>query len=348
MRRTAIIFAIAALLFGSAAYGSKKPRVSTVSATSSHKKAPHSAKRAASRSSAHSSSFSHRFHFRHAVKTVPVRKLAPPQETAAAPDPPEVVESASLRKSRVAMPTPLRGSYESLVRQNERSEAADGLERIEDDDDLADRIAGGMLVPVPVSAALNINGNLPENRRYCRPWTATFLSDLARAHAAEFHTPLLVTSAVRTVEYQKRLGRVNGNAAAAEGDIASPHLTGGTIDIAKQGLSRQEVAWMRARLLPLQDAGKIDVAEEFQQSCFHITVYKSYAPPNPERNAPVQATAAPATEQQSQTSKAILKRKKTGHRKPAKATPDQPKPVETEPERQTAPAPPAEAPVEGL
>jgi len=244
------------------------------------------------------------------------------------------------------MPPPLRGSYESLVRQNEKSEAADGLERIEDDDDLADRIAGGLLVPVPVSASLTINGNLPENRRYCRPWTATFLSDLARAHAAQFHSPLLVTSAVRTVEYQKQLGRVNGNAAAAEGDIASPHLTGGTIDIAKQGLSRQEIAWMRARLLPLQSAGKIDVEEEFKQSCFHITVYKSYAPATLELTTPVEATATPSTEQQGQTSKAIPKRQKTAHRKPAKAKPNQPKPEEPE-QQQTAPALPAETPVEG-
>ena len=70
--------------------------------------------------------------------------------------------------------------------------------------------------------------------------------------------------------------KVNGNATAAEGDIASPHLTGATIDIAKQGMTRQEIGWMRAWLLPLEKAGKIDVEEEFQQSCFHITVYKSY------------------------------------------------------------------------
>jgi hypothetical protein len=37
-----------------------------------------------------------------------------------------------------------------------------GLERIEDEDDLADRIARKMLVPVPASAALTVNENLPE------------------------------------------------------------------------------------------------------------------------------------------------------------------------------------------
>ncbi len=142
-------------------------------------------------------------------------------------------EAVSRRKARVAMPPPLRGSYASLIRQNEKTED-DNLERIEDDADLADRIARKMLVPVPSSASLTINGNLPENYRYCRPWTARFLADLARVHEVAFHRPLEVSSAVRTVEYQKRLMESNGNAAAAEGDIASPHLTGATIDIAKQ------------------------------------------------------------------------------------------------------------------
>jgi hypothetical protein len=178
------------------------------------------------------------------------------------------------------MPPPLLGSLSSLERQNERADA-EGLERIEDEEDLSDRIARKFLVPVPVSAALSVNEGLPEHHRYCRPWTARFLADLARAHAAVFHAPLEVSSAVRTVEYQKRLMAVNGNAAAAEGDIVSPHLTGATIDIAKKWMSRQEVGWMRYWLLPLQAAGKIDVEEEFQQACFHITVYKSYVPPRP-------------------------------------------------------------------
>jgi hypothetical protein len=189
-------------------------------------------------------------------------------------------EEASLQVPRGRMPAPLRGSLKSLERQNARLDA-DELERIEDEDDLAARIANKLLVPLPASSALTVNADLPENHRYCRPWTARFLADLARAHAAAFHRPLEVSSAVRTVEYQKRLMGSNGNAAAAEGDIVSPHLSGATVDIAKSGLSRQEMAWMRRRLAGLQAAGKIDVEEEFQQACFHITVYKSYAPARP-------------------------------------------------------------------
>jgi len=177
------------------------------------------------------------------------------------------------------------------VHQNEMAEA-DGLERILDDADLEDRIAHGSLVPVPTSSALHINTDLPENRRYCRPWTAKFLMDLSHAHSARFAGGTLeVTSAVRTVEYQRQLRRINGNAASADGDIASPHLTGGTIDIAKAGMTSKEIGWIRAWLIPLEQQGKIDVEEEFRQSCFHISVYKSYEEPKPASHLPL--TAAP-------------------------------------------------------
>jgi hypothetical protein len=198
--------------------------------------------------------------------------------------------TASLRIERMA--SPLRGSAESLERQNTKTEA-DGLERILDDDDLADRVARKQLIPLPASPTLGVTSIQPENRRFCRPWTAAFLVDLDHAHAEQFHGVMQVSSAVRTVEFQKKLMRRNKNAAPADGDIASPHLTGATIDIAKSGLSRQEKDWMRSYLLPLQEAGKIDVEEEFRQACFHITVYKSYV--MPEGTQPLWAVPEPGT-----------------------------------------------------
>jgi hypothetical protein len=186
----------------------------------------------------------------------------------------ELLEKTSF-DVRGAMPAPLKGSTASLVRQNTRL-IDDGLERIEDEHDLESRIAHRLLVPVPTSSMLSINQDIPLPRRYCRPWTARFLADLARLHYDAFHRPLIVSSAVRTVDYQKRLMGVNGNAARAEGDIVSPHLTGAAVDLPKEIFSRQEMAWMRSKLAALQDAGKIDVEEEFQQTCFHITVYKNY------------------------------------------------------------------------
>jgi Family of unknown function (DUF5715) len=194
----------------------------------------------------------------------------------------EAPESASLklpeRPLAIMNLPPLRGTHESLVRQNERAEQ-DGLLRVKDDADLNTLRHAGSLVALPETASMHVDGRLPMNRRYCRTWTGQFLADLARAHYERFHTPLQVNSAVRTIEYQRHLLHINGNAAPAEGDVASPHLTGAAVDIAKKGLSRSEVAWMRAYLLPLQMAGKIDVEEEFKQSCFHISVYKAYGTP---------------------------------------------------------------------
>ncbi len=187
----------------------------------------------------------------------------------------------------------LRGTHDSLVRQNARAEQ-DSLERIEDDSDLQDRIARGLLVRVPESGGLIVNPGLPEDRRYCRPWTAGFLADLGRGYEAKFHKPLIVSSAVRTVEYQKRLMRTNHNAAEAEGDIVSPHLTGATIDIAKSGLSKKEMLWMRNQLLNYQNAGVLDVEEEFRQRCFHITVYKNYAA-GEQSHRPSKVATAPST-----------------------------------------------------
>lgn len=182
-----------------------------------------------------------------------------------------------MRDGHLYVPPPLVGSRASLLRQNERGEA-EGLKRIQNVAQLDAMRRDGQLVPLPLSERLLVNRDLPVDRRCTRPWTAKFLTDLARAHYIRFDRPLQVNSAVRTVRFQRRLMRVNGNAAPATGDIASPHLLGATIDIGKRGLSLSEVAWMRAYLLPLEEAGKIDVEEEFYQSCFHITVYKSYVP----------------------------------------------------------------------
>ncbi|MBS1804827.1 MAG: hypothetical protein JST28_15805 [Acidobacteria bacterium] len=219
--------------------------------------------------------------------------LATPPDGETAPV--AVGQIASLNVPRVYGRYALRGTRDSLVRQNERVEL-ESLERIEDDIDLQNRISSGSLVRVPETSGLKVNAGLPEERRYCRQWTADFLSDLSRAHEAQFHKPLIVSSAVRTVEYQKHLMRVNRNAADAEGDIVSPHLTGATIDIAKSGLSRREMQWMRDHLFAYQTAGVIDVEEEFRQRCFHITVYKNYSPassPSGPHHDPVPQTVPP-------------------------------------------------------
>jgi len=203
-------------------------------------------------------------------------------------------------RGRLVMPAALVGSHEILVRQNEMADQ-EGLGRVQDDADLDGMRQKRMLVALPASEALRIDDRLPGNRRYCRPWTAQFLATMARAHFDRFHTPLQVNSAVRTVAFQLRLQRTNGNAAPAEGDTASPHLTGQAVDIAKRGLSLAEIAWLRGYLLPLIQEGRADVEEEFQQSCFHISIYRRYLPPETQpqhlaassRGTPALAVALP-------------------------------------------------------
>ncbi len=205
---------------------------------------------------------------------------------------PAMVPLVYNKRGRLIMPAALKGSHDILVHQNEMADA-EGLDRIQDDDDLARKVAKRQLVALPVSAMLHVDERLPENRRYCRPWVAKFMTDIARAHYARFHTPLQVNSAVRTVEFQERLRRTNGNAAPVDGDIASPHLTGFAVDIAKHPLSQTEIAWMRGYLLPLEQQGKIDVEEEFQQACFHMSVYTKYMPApsiSPKRSQPASST----------------------------------------------------------
>ncbi len=190
---------------------------------------------------------------------------------------PEPLVSLYDKRGRLVVPPAMKGSHEVLVHQNVMADS-DGLERVQDDEDLSRMRASHMLVALPDNDGLQTDERLPENRRYCRPWTAAFLTALARAHYARFHTALQVNSAVRTVEFQQRLIRTNGNAAPAEGETASPHLTGQAVDLAKHGLSMTEIAWLRGYLLPLVQEGKVDVEEEFQQACFHISVYRKYLP----------------------------------------------------------------------
>jgi hypothetical protein len=188
-----------------------------------------------------------------------------------------VVLPGIYRYGRLVVPPPMRGTREILVHQNLMADE-EGLSRIQDDFDLRRMRADRMLVDLPESASLHVNPELASDRRCARPWAVRFAVQMARSYYARFHVPLQVNSAVRTVDYQIRLRRVNGNAAGIGGETGSPHLTGEAIDFGKREMSTAQIAWMRTYLRPLMQAGKVDVEEEFQQACFHISVYRSYAP----------------------------------------------------------------------
>lgn len=200
---------------------------------------------------------------------------------------------ARLRRLRFYGPpvTPeLRGSRDSLLKQNSEIDRA-GLERIEDEDQLLELETSGALVPLTESKSLLVSTQLKETHRYCRPWTAQFASDLGRDFYTTFHRPLEVTSAVRTAEQQRHLMRINGNAAPAEGDIASSHLAGTTVDIGRRGLTRKEHKWVEGYLERLKEQDLIEPEEERRQACFHVMVSNRYPVP---AEAPVKASETAA------------------------------------------------------
>jgi hypothetical protein len=162
-----------------------------------------------------------------------------------------------------------------MLRQNDEIDRLK-LDRIYDDQQLEDLELRGELVSLHDSKSLQVASNLELNRRFCRPWTRSFLEDLSQAFYTEFHQPIQVTSAVRTVKQQARLRMSNQNAAPIDGDTASSHLAGLSIDLGKRPMSRKQRAWVDQYVLKLQQLGLVEAAEERRQACYHIMVSDRY------------------------------------------------------------------------
>lgn len=180
------------------------------------------------------------------------------------------------RARRIAWNPLLKGSHESMVRQNEEIDRLQ-LPRIQDDDELNERIANDELVPIGERPGLRIAANLKPNRRYCKPWTRDFVEDLGEAYSNEFGSSIQVNSAIRTASQQKKLRRHNRNAAPIDGDTASSHLAGLTVDIGKRGLTKKQHKWIESYFAKLRELGLIEVAEERRQACFHVMVSERYS-----------------------------------------------------------------------
>jgi hypothetical protein len=176
---------------------------------------------------------------------------------------------------RVAWNPVLRGSMDSMVRQNEEIDRLQ-LPRIADNEQLIELERTQELIPIQETRALRVNPSLQSDKRYCRPWCNQFLQDMSEAYYKEFRVPLQVNSAVRTMEQQQKLRRSNHNAAPEVGEHASSHLAGITVDLAKRGLTRAQHAWVEEYLKNLRDQGLVEAAEERRQACFHVMVSDRY------------------------------------------------------------------------
>jgi hypothetical protein len=137
--------------------------------------------------------------------------------------------------------------------------------------------ASQALLPIRTSESLRFDPRLDPSRRFSRPWTRDFTEDLGQAYYHRFHQQIQVNSAVRTVKVQKKLRRHNRNAAPSDGDTASSHLAGVTVDLQRRGMSRPQIRWMEHYLFYMKALGLVEPEEERHQWVFHIMVSGRYA-----------------------------------------------------------------------
>jgi uncharacterized protein DUF5715 len=186
-----------------------------------------------------------------------------------------------------------RPSHESLLLQNAEINRLD-LPRIQDDDELEALKTSGALLPIRSGDTLRFDPRLDPSRRYSRPWTRDFTEDMSLAYFHRFHQQIQVNSAVRTVKVQKKLRRHNRNAAPADGDTASSHLAGVTVDLQRRGMSKEQVRWMEHYLFYMKALGLVEPEEERHQWVFHIMVSGRYSEwRNTQDIVPVERPARP-------------------------------------------------------
>jgi len=198
-----------------------------------------------------------------------------------------------------------RPSHESLLIQNAEVNRLN-LPRIQDETELEALKADGSLVEIIPGDSLRIEHSLDPTRRFCRPWTLSFVNDLGQAYYNRFHEQIQVNSAVRTVKVQKKLRRHNRNAAPWEGETASSHLAGVTVDLQRRGMSKQQIVWMEHYLFYMKALGLVEPEEERRHWCFHVMVSGHYNEwretqsivpmDRPEEDKPETPTVNPATE----------------------------------------------------
>jgi len=169
-----------------------------------------------------------------------------------------------------------RPSHESLLIQNAEIDRLD-LPRIQDETELEALKADGSLLEIKPGETLRFDPRLDPSRRFCRSWTLDFVNDLSQAYYHRFRDQIQVNSAVRTVRVQKKLRRHNRNAAPADGDTASSHLAGVTVDLQRRGLRKEQVRWMEHYLFYMKSLGLVEPEEERRHWCFHIMVSGHYS-----------------------------------------------------------------------
>jgi len=104
---------------------------------------------------------------------------------------------------------------------------------------------------------------------FVRPEARDVLLKVARAYHERFHRLLPVTSLVRSQRYQRRLSRVNPNAALVD---SAPHTTGMAFDISYKYLASDEQNFVMATLAEMEREGRVEALRE-RRNHFHVYAF---------------------------------------------------------------------------
>ena len=102
-----------------------------------------------------------------------------------------------------------------------------------------------------------------------RPEARDVLLEVARAYHHRFDRLLPVTSLVRSQRYQRRLSRVNPNAALVD---TAPHTTGMAFDISYKYMPNGEQSFVMETLAGMEREGRVETLRE-KRNHFHVYAF---------------------------------------------------------------------------
>lgn|SRR3989338_3206547 len=150
-------------------------------------------------------------------------------------------------------------------------------------DTLVKFIGRGILVRIPDRQGFYVDPKMgrskacaypyPERLRYARRHVLRFLERESAHLRAKFpRARFKVTGLVRTPYYQAQLNVCNGSSARGG---RSPHIYGTVVDISRKGMTAEQVDWMTAHLLKLQNSCQwISLIKE--RAAFHVFVRPNF------------------------------------------------------------------------
>ncbi len=113
----------------------------------------------------------------------------------------------------------------------------EGVERFPTINEIQTAVLKGLLYPIPTEGISYAVDSLPPERRYCRPWSLTFLEEFAEEMIDSLGKSIIVTSCVRDEKAQARLRRASKSAAQVKGKNPTTHYSGAAIDISFRSVS---------------------------------------------------------------------------------------------------------------